>query len=72
MLTSHTTANHLSTNKRSFKIKSKSNQKPIYIEFYDHKTEPSKTKNIAAENPKLAKELMTQFNKSWKGNLPKG
>ncbi|WP_303317282.1 sulfatase [Flavivirga abyssicola] len=44
---------------------------PVFIELYDHKTDPFETKNIADIHPKLVAELMVQFNKGWKGNTPK-
>lgn len=44
---------------------------PIYVELFDHKTDPTETKNIAEEQPALVKELLAQFDKGWKGNLPK-
>ncbi|TXE10158.1 sulfatase [Seonamhaeicola algicola] len=47
------------------------NTEPLFYELYDHKTDPGETKNIANENPELVKQLLAQFNKGWKGNLPK-
>lgn len=46
-------------------------KEPIYIELYDHKTDPLETKNIANENADLVSELLIQFNKGWQGNRPK-
>ncbi|WP_170309948.1 sulfatase [Seonamhaeicola maritimus] len=43
---------------------------PLFYELYDHQTDPGETKNIADDNPELVKQLMGQFNKGWKGNLP--
>ena len=43
--------------------------KPIFFELYDHQKDPSETINIAAGNPVLVEELLTQFNKGWQGNL---
>ena len=43
---------------------------PIYIELFDHKTDPNETKNIADNQPDLVNKLMIQFDKGWKGNLP--
>jgi iduronate 2-sulfatase len=45
-------------------------EEPIFIELYDHKNDPNETVNIALNNPDLVTELMVQFNKGWKGNLP--
>ena len=44
---------------------------PVFVELFDHKTDPTETKNIAEANPEIIKELMVQFNKGWKGNLAK-
>ena len=49
----------------------KSASKPLFIELYDHINDPKETKNIADENPELVKQLLTQFNKGWKGNKAK-
>ncbi|WP_075590538.1 sulfatase [Labilibacter marinus] len=43
---------------------------PLYYELYDHKTDPSETKNIAKDKPELVKELLVQFKQGWKGNRP--
>ena len=40
------------------------------MELYDHENDPNETKNIANQNPEIVKELITQFNKGWKGNRP--
>jgi len=45
------------------------NAEPVFIELFDHQTDPTETKNIADENPELVKELLAQFNKGWQGNL---
>jgi arylsulfatase A-like enzyme len=44
---------------------------PLFVELYDHKADPTETRNIADDSPALVDQLMTQFNKGWKGNLPK-
>lgn len=46
------------------------NAEPIDIELYDHKVDPNETKNVADENPDTVRDLVAQFNKGWKGNLP--
>lgn len=43
---------------------------PVFIELYDHISDPYETRNIAEENPNLVSELMIQLNKGWKGNQP--
>lgn len=42
---------------------------PLFVELYDHKTDPVETKNIAKQKPHLTKKLLTQFNKGWQGNI---
>lgn len=44
---------------------------PLFIELFDHKSDPSETKNIAEEQPELVNQLLAQFNKGWEGNLAK-
>lgn len=46
-------------------------KEPVFIELYDHKTDPLETKNIAENNSELVEKLMIEFNKGWKGNQPK-
>lgn len=53
-----------------WKDRTQSDSKPLYVELYDHQTDPTETKNIAKENPELVDQLMVQFNKGWKGSLP--
>ncbi|WP_299556507.1 sulfatase [Seonamhaeicola sp.] len=45
-------------------------KEPVYVELYDHKTDPNETKNRAGEMPELVSELMIQFEKGWRGNRP--
>jgi iduronate 2-sulfatase len=42
---------------------------PLYIELYDHETDPAETTNIADEEPSLVTELLTRFDAGWKGSL---
>ena len=46
------------------------NEKPLFVELYDHKNDPLETVNIADMYPDLVARLMIQFNAGWKGNLP--
>lgn len=46
-------------------------KQPLYIELYDHKTDPNETKNIAADHPQLVKQLIEQQKGGWKNCLPK-
>ena len=39
-----------------------SNSKPLFVELFDHKTDPTETANVAAANPELVKTLTKQLN----------
>lgn len=43
---------------------------PIYVELFDHQTDPQETMNIAAANPSLVGQLSKQFNAGWKSARP--
>lgn len=43
---------------------------PIFVELYDHEVDPEETKNVAAQQPKVVAQLLEQFSRGWKGNLP--
>ena len=49
--------------------KSGSDQPPVFVELFDHQTDPAETKNMAAAHPDLVKELLAQFKTGWRGNL---
>ena len=40
-------------------------QKPIYVELYDHHTDPADTKNISEQESDLVSKLITQFEEEW-------
>ena len=44
---------------------------PLFVELYDHKNDPAETRNIADKRPKVVQKLIIQFDKGWKGALPK-
>jgi iduronate 2-sulfatase len=44
--------------------------KPVFVELYDHKTDPAETANIAQNEPELVCRLLAQLNSGWKGALP--
>jgi len=44
--------------------------RPIFVELYDHKTDPAETINIAEKKPVLVSRLLAQFSAGWKGSLP--
>jgi iduronate 2-sulfatase len=43
---------------------------PVFVELFDHKTDPGETKNIAAQNPEIVKQLTAQLKAGWKASLP--
>ena len=43
---------------------------PLFVELFDHKNDPTETKNVAEENPEIVKQLIAQFDRGWEGNLP--
>ena len=47
----------------------KPESEPIFLELYDHESDPYETKNIAKEQPEIAEELLSTFNKGWQGNM---
>lgn len=44
---------------------------PLFVELYDHKADPTETKNIADANPEIVAALLVQLNQGWRGSLPK-
>lgn len=51
-----------------WKDRTQPTQAPLFIELYDHKTDPNETNNIAEESKQVVEDLLAQFNKGWKGN----
>lgn len=49
---------------------SKPDAKPVDVELYDHEVDPRETINVSKAQPEKVAELLSQFNKGWKGNLP--
>lgn len=43
--------------------------KPIYVELFDHETDPQETKNIASAHPDVVRSLSKQLNAGWKAAL---
>ena len=52
-----------------WKDRRKPNDKPLFIELYDHETDPNETVNIAAQNPATVDKLMVTFNGGWQASL---
>lgn len=42
---------------------------PLYLELYDHATDPGETINIADGSPEVAKQLLSQFDRGWKAAM---
>lgn len=42
---------------------------PVFVELYDHQTDPQETQNIADHQPELVDELTKQFNQGWQASL---
>ncbi|MEM1070362.1 MAG: sulfatase [Planctomycetota bacterium] len=42
---------------------------PIYVELFDHSSDPMETKNIASEQPEVLRKLTQQFNAGWREAL---
>ncbi|MCA9174021.1 MAG: sulfatase [Planctomycetales bacterium] len=42
---------------------------PLFVELFDHQTDPQETQNIAAENAELVQKLTEQLNAGWKEAL---
>lgn len=45
-------------------------KEPLFFELFDHQKDPDETINIAETEPELLNDLLVQFNKGWRGNLP--
>lgn len=43
---------------------------PVFVELFDHASDPDETVNIAAEQPEVVKQLLAQYRAGWKGSLP--
>ena len=54
-----------------WKDRTKPESEPLYVELYDHTTDPKETTNVAPQQQKIVDQLMIQFNKGWEGSLPK-
>ena len=42
------------------------NAEPLFVELFDHKTDPREATNIAKSNPSLVEKLLDQMNGGWK------
>lgn len=43
---------------------------PVDVELYDHRNDSDETINVASQNPTAVAELLAQFRRGWRGNLP--
>jgi iduronate 2-sulfatase len=46
-----------------------SNAEPLYIELFDHQTDPHETKNVAGDYPEIVSTLRKQLDAGWKKAL---
>jgi iduronate 2-sulfatase len=44
---------------------------PLFIELYDHQTDPQETVNVAVNQPRKVQALLKQLKEGWIGNIPK-
>jgi iduronate 2-sulfatase len=44
---------------------------PLFLELYDHKTDPQETTNVATKYPRKVQALLKQLKAGWVGNTPK-
>ncbi|MCO8121607.1 sulfatase [Stieleria sp. TO1_6] len=44
---------------------------PLFVELYDHQTDPKETNNIAENHPDLVRSLVEQLDAGWQQALPK-
>jgi len=44
---------------------------PIFVELYEHETDPRETVNVADKKPKIVATLLKQFNAGWEASQPK-
>ena len=42
---------------------------PIFVELFDHQSDPRETRNVADANPEVVKRLIVQMNAGWKAAL---
>ncbi|MEM7379787.1 MAG: sulfatase [Bacteroidota bacterium] len=52
-----------------WKDRTRPDEPQLFIELFDHKTDPDETQNIAVKEEALVGELIKQFNLGWKGNM---
>ncbi len=42
---------------------------PLFVELFDHESDPNETQNVASENPELVRQLLRQMRDGWKAAL---
>ncbi len=54
-----------------WKDRSRADATPLFIELYDHDTDPAEQTNVATQEPEVVNQLLAQFEAGWQGNLKK-
>lgn len=42
---------------------------PVFVELFDHQSDPHETKNVADDHPAIVQQLISQFQEGWKSSL---
>jgi iduronate 2-sulfatase len=42
---------------------------PVFVELYDHQTDPNETKNVAVDHPQIVSTLKNQLDAGWRKAL---
>ena len=45
------------------------NAKPLFVELYDHQTDPQETRNLATDQPEVVRKLREQLDAGWRNTL---
>lgn len=55
----------------AWKDRTNLSKEPIFVELFDHESDPLESTNIANEKPEIVEQLLVQLNRGWKGSLAK-
>ncbi len=53
-----------------WKDRRKPQEEPLFVELYDHGSDPNETTNLASSEPQLVQELIALFDTGWMGSMP--